>query len=415
MKQRLFFLFAMLLPALVSLGADKQAKQPKQPKLSTIMKNAKTAIKNGSGQDNARKELVGTLSRPELNDKQRMQVHYLTALVDESLNGVENRKAYLKQAYDTARFFNKLRDMYDQLYLCDSIDQLPDDNGRIRVRMDKKTHALRHKHRRNILGGANFYLSKGDYKQAFPFYDLYCSYNCEEGKDTLFPIACQRAMLTAYAYENYQGALRYADPAIHYSRAEHAPILFEYKARSYRCLQNDSAFADALMQGVELYPDHDFFFVHLADIYHDQRYFQKEQELADQLIAATGGKALHFYAKSKSKLAQNDYEACIALADSTIQRDATFADAYYNKGIAYLNLAVIAQENSAKDARDPKYAADRSHVRELYQQARPCIEKVRELQPDNQDRWAAPLYRIYLNLNLGEQFSEIEKLLQNKK
>jgi hypothetical protein len=40
------------------------------------------------------------------------------------------------------------------------------------------------------------------------------------------------------------------------------------------------------------------------------------------------------------------------------------------------------------------------------------MEKVRELSPDDIDRWGKPLYRIYLNLNMGEKFEEIDELLE---
>jgi hypothetical protein len=43
------------------------------------------------------------------------------------------------------------------------------------------------------------------------------------------------------------------------------------------------------------------------------------------------------------------------------------------------------------------------------------MEMVRRLQPDRQERWASPLYRIYLNLNLGKEFVEIERVLNTKK
>jgi chemotaxis response regulator CheB len=42
-------------------------------------------------------------------------------------------------------------------------------------------------------------------------------------------------------------------------------------------------------------------------------------------------------------------------------------------------------------------------------------ELVRRLQPEKEDRWASPLYRIYLNLNLGEEFVEIDRILNAQK
>ena len=309
---------------------------------------------------------------------------------------VENQKAYLKQPYDTAKFFNKLKDMYGQLRLCDSVDLIPDSKGKVHATMQRKTRALRLKHRRNIYGGGKFFLAKSNYTAAYPFFDLYCTFKpqatagsrSQEKADTLYPQAVLWATLSS--------------------------ILQEYKVRSFAKLQNDSAWVSALKQGVQSYPQHDYFFVQLADWYHEQGNFEGEKQLADMLIKRIGGKAIHYYAKSKSFLSEEKYEECIACADSAIALQNDFADAYYNKGIAYLNMAVNAHEASCKDIRDPQYAIDKKKTQDLYRKARPCMETVRRLLPEKMDKWATPLYRIYLNLNLGEEFVEIDQLLNKK-
>lgn len=409
----LFFLLLLLVPCSLS-AKQKQPKKPKQERLATLQKNARMALKNQSGQEAALGGLLGALNRPELKNKQRASIYYTAALLDESLNGVENQKAYLKQAYDTARFFNKLRDMYGRLRLCDSIDLLPDAKGKVHARLQKKTRTLRLKHRRNIYGGGRYYLSKWNYKEAYPFLDLYCTYRREQKVDTLFPHAALWATLSSFLEDNYQGTIKYADTAISYADTLTAAILQEYKVRSFAKLGNDSAWVASLQQGVVRYPYHDYFFVLLADWCYAHRRFDVERKLADRVISETGGKAIHYYAKSKSYLAEENYEACIEFADSTIARQNDFADAYYNKGISYLNMAVISNEMSCKDVKDPQYAIDKQNTLELYRKARPNMEMVRRLQPEKQDRWAPPLYRIYLNLNLGDEFNEIDRLLNLK-
>jgi hypothetical protein len=47
-----------------------------------------------------------------------------------------------------------------------------------------------------------------------------------------------------------------------------------------------------------------------------------------------------------------------------------------------------------------------------YTEALPYLEKYRKLQPEKTDKWALPLYTIYLNLNKGKEFDEIDKLLR---
>lgn len=417
----LLLLFFLLLTPVSGFSKEQKQKKPKQEKLATLQKNAKLALKNQSGQDAARTALLGALKRSELKNNQKADIYFTAALLDESINGVENQKAYLKQPYDTAKFFNKLSDMYGQLRLCDSVDLLPDAKGKVHARLYKKTHALRFKHRRNIYGGGKFYLSKFNYVAAYPFFDLYCTYKEQESEekgqekaDTLYPQAVLWATLSSFLNENYSGTIKHVDNAIANTSFNNATILQEYKVRSFAKLKNDSAWVSALKQGVQNYPEHDYFFVQLADWYHEQQNFTEERQLADVLIARTGGKAIHYYAKSKSYLAEEKYEECIACTDSSIALQPDFADAYYNKGIAYLNMAVIANETSCKDANNPQYAIDKQKTLELYKNARPCMEMVRKLQPENQDRWASPLYRIYLNLNMGDEFVEMDRLLNKK-
>ncbi|HBC28706.1 MAG TPA: hypothetical protein DC006_03355 [Prevotellaceae bacterium] len=163
------------------------------------------------------------------------------------------------------------------------------------------------------------------------------------------------------------------------------------------------------------YPEHDYFFVNLADYYASHKLTSEGCALADSLIrVVSANKAIYWYTKCKMKLLDNDYEACIQFADSTLLRDPTFADAYYNKGISYLNMAVIRQESACNDIKDPRFAQDRQTIRQLFASAMPCMRKVRELQPDKVDRWAPPLYRIYLFLNKGKEFDEIDRLLKEK-
>ena len=43
------------------------------------------------------------------------------------------------------------------------------------------------------------------------------------------------------------------------------------------------------------------------------------------------------------------------------------------------------------------------------------MEDYRRLAADEKQRWAPALYRIYLNLNMGKQFEEIDQLISSTK
>jgi hypothetical protein len=40
------------------------------------------------------------------------------------------------------------------------------------------------------------------------------------------------------------------------------------------------------------------------------------------------------------------------------------------------------------------------------------MEQYRQLAPDQKGKWAPALYKIYLNLNMGRQFEEIDRLMK---
>lgn len=414
MKKSYVVLILCTFLVLPGYSANKKEKAQKPVKMSTLYKAASTAIKNASGQDGARTNLINALSRPELKNKDKAEIFYTAAKLYESSNSVENRKAYLKQQYDTAMFFNTLLNMYEQLRLCDSVDAVPNAQQKVRLKYSKKTYDLRQKHIKNILNGSKFFLRKGDYASAYGYIDAFYTHTTSKRDSLLYRLAYQAA-LCGYLTNQPKHTLKYIDKAIEAASRGDKPILQEYKVRTYALLKNDSLWVRELHTGVNLYPEYDYFFVNLIDWYNSQRMTKEACELADSLIQVVSAeKAIYWYTKCKMKLMENDYEACIQFADSTIKRDPAYVDAYYNKGISYLNMAVIKKDTACNDIKDKRFAEDRKAIQELYAQAMPCMEKVRELQPDMVDRWASPLYRIYLNLNKGKEFDEMDKILKKK-
>ena len=87
-------------------------------------------------------------------------------------------------------------------------------------------------------------------------------------------------------------------------------------------------------------------------------------------------------------------------------RNDTLPDVYLNAGVSYLNLA-LALEKDVKSKR-----TDRKKILGYYRKALPYMEKYRECEPDDKERWAPSLYNIYLKLNMGRKFEEISDILR---
>lgn len=412
--KRYLIILALFTFSLSVGSADKKDKKEQPVKLRTLFKTAKLALKNSNNHDAAEKGLLAALPREDVDNKDRVRIYYTAALLQQNLNGVHNRNAYLKQQYDTVAFFATTLQMYQHLMRCDSVDMIPNAKGVVKRKYQSDVASLMKKHRKNLLNGGIFQMKKKAYPVAFDYMDAYLKTN-RNPKDTIIPRVSYWATICAYNAKNPVNTRRYIDAAIAWADSAQKPVLQEYKARTYVWQNDEKNWLNELNTGVKLYPEHDYFFLNLLDWYNTHHQYEQGLALADSLLDVHHEKPLFWYAKSLLSLGKEDYQHCIQFSDSCIIRDKNYADAYYNKGLSFCNLALIAQQDACNDLKDPKCIEDRRVIQSLYQSARPCMEKVRQLQPENSARWASPLYRIYLNLNMGKEFDEIDAVLKKMK
>ena len=412
--KRYLIILALFTFALSVGSADKKDKKEQPVKLRTLFKTAKLALKNSNNHDAAEQGLLAALPREDVDNKDRARIFYTAALLQQNLNGVHNRSAYLKQKYDTVAFFATTLRMYQHLMNCDSVDMIPNAKGVVKRKYQSDVASLMKKHRKNLLNGGIFQMKKKAYPVAFDYMDAYLKTN-RNLKDTIIPRVSYWATICAYNAKNPVNTRRYIDAAIAWADSAQKPVLQEYKARTYVWQNDEKNWLNELNTGVKLYPEHDYFFLNLLDWYNTHHQYEQGLALADSLLDVHHEKPLFWYAKSLLSLGKEDYQHCIQFSDSCIIRDKNYADAYYNKGLSFCNLALIAQQDACNDLKDPKCIEDRRVIQSLYQSARPCMEKVRQLQPENSARWASPLYRIYLNLNMGKEFDEIDAVLKKMK
>ena len=112
-------------------------------------------------------------------------------------------------------------------------------------------------------------------------------------------------------------------------------------------------------------------------------------------------------AKSAVLLTMQHYDECVQLCDTIIALNDSLADAYLNAGLAYFNQAV-------KIDKAPKHSrAERKTMLELYRSSLKYMQTYRALAPTHKELWAMPLYTIYLNLNMGKEFIELDAIVKS--
>lgn len=367
---------------------------------------ARTFIKSGKNFDRAEK-LMRDLLRDSAH-QENVKIHSILCDALRKQYEVGNMKMYLKQKMDTAELFHLTRRMFMAFETLDSLDVRPNKKGEVKPHYREKNAQFLNTYRMNLFNGGVFFIRKQQYPTAYRFFDDYI--DC--ANQPLFssfqyldsPEAAYWALFCGYKMQDHDLALKYADMAL--KDTAHLEYAYEYLSDIYKKQDDTERYVQTLRDGFFQYKYNQYFFTYLIDHYNAVQQPDSAMSIVDVALEHDANSELFLFAKSNLLLNTGRYDECIALCDTMISRNDSLADFYYNAGVAYMNQAFIIK-------RDQKMTAKtRKKVNEKYNKAKDYMERYRLLAPDQKDKWAAALYNIYLQLNMGKQFEEIDKLLR---
>lgn len=432
----LILLIALSLP----LAAAKKDNTVKRD-----ISQAKEYLKKSTNLDQAEKLVRAVVAKPGQSTESN---YALLAEIVRKQYESSNEKLYLRQLSDTATLFPALRKMFRAYEELDSVELaalLPSSKDTAkshttvtptgdtdtalavgnqspsarRVSGESPTPRRREKNaqylaafRPNLLSGALFSLRKKKYAEAYASADTYLdtalwplfSKQQYAATDTLLPHAAYIAVTAARHEKKHAAAMKHAETAIRYTpkAAQVLAMLYESSLEA-----KDTAQAVAfLRRGFDTHPEFPYFFPRLIDHYAQRQETDTVCAIVTHAIALEPGNLFYRQAKNNLQLNTGDYDACIALGDSILHANDHMAEAFYNVGAAYFNKALIRD----KQGRETKQK--RNEVNALYAKAQPYLERYRTLRQKAARRWAPLLYTVYLNLNRGKEFEEIDALMK---
>lgn len=325
-----------------------------------------------------------------------------------------NEKLYLKQKYDTAQIFILTKKMFETLESFDSLQVKLSASGEKEVRYRKKHSEYLDQYRANLFNGGLFFINKQNYTDAYNYFDMYI--NCAHQplflrhdyhhNDTLLSQAAYWAVFCGYKMQKPTMTLHHTYLAL--KDTTHHHLMLQYLAETYK-LDNDTArYVDVLREGFGRYPHLPFFFPRLIQYYANAGEWQNVLKTSECALQRDSIRANYYLVKSTALLNLVRYDETISLCDSIISTGESLPGFYLNAGLAYYHQAVTLDKTLQKSPRT------RQKVTKLYKKALPYLKQYREAVPEEIEIWGLPLYTIYLNLNMGKEFDEIDNLLRNK-
>ena len=376
------------------------------------IQTAKDQVKAGKNLDQAAASMKKLLADSANRTNRKIWTIYFDAVRKQYEQG--NEKLYLKQKYDTAQLFNYTRQLFEVAFQYDSVETAPDKKGRRDFEF-RKGHSEYLAHiRSNLYNGGIWFLNKKKYPDAYKFFDCYieCAsqpmfkqHNYGE-KDKHLPTAAYYAVYSGYKMKDPKATLHHSYEAL--KDTVHYNYMLQYLAETYMLEKDTARYVASLKEGFKRVPTFPYFFPRLVEYYVVRNQLDSAMTVVNEALTVVPDSDVYLAAKSNLLLEQGKLQECIEVSKKVIEVNQKLGDPYYNAGICYFNLAVEQDKNS-HNSRKVK-----EQVEENYRKALPYLVKYREMEPKEQGKWAFPLYTIYLNLNMGKEFDEIDKVMKQK-
>lgn len=369
------------------------------------LQEARAILKSGKNFDQAEKLMTDLLKDSANQENTRIYDFWLQSV--EKQYGTLNEQMYKKQVVDTVKLFTLTKRIFTIGERLDSLDMKPDKKGKISLQYRKDNAERLNGYRPNLFFGGTYYLRKLQYQKALDYFETYIDCIRQPLFSDLNLLANDERIGEAAYWASYCG-YRMNDPVLTLRHANLARLdstkldyTLQYVAESWKQLNDDSLYVTTLWEGFRKYPKSAYFFPRLIDSYTSKGNYERALAVADEALAADSLSELYLFAKSTMLLNLGNYAESLKYSKKIIEQNPQMADAYYNAGTACMNIALDLDSRKQK-----------KQIRKMYQKAMPYMETYRQLAPQEKEKWAPALYRIYFNLNMGKQFDEINKILK---
>ena len=387
-----------------------ESQAEKKARLANVrkeMSTARTNIKAGKDLDKTESSMRKLLE--DSRNYSDVRIHRLLFDALKKQYDQVNEKAFLKQKYDTASIFQITQRMFIALHNLDSLVTCPDSLGQVNMKYRKDDAAVLAPYYNNLYSAGVFYLNHQKYKEAISCLDTYRQalywplFSGNELKTDSLHInhAGYLILVCGYHSKDYTASLKYRDEALSYEHKKEQAL--QYVTDIYASTKDTANYVKYLKEGVKYFPRSTYFVPRLIDYFCNSEDYSNALEVTNYALKADSTNLPVCIAQQTILLNLGKYDDCIRLGEQLIAGNDSLASVNYNIAISYYTKA----QNMEKRT-DLKVKERNKQIKNLYTKCRPFMERYRKLQPDDRDRWKPVLYTVYLELNMGKEFTEIE-------
>jgi len=333
---------------------------------------------------------------------------------------LENQVKQQNNPYDTLGMNHAIVNALEAALKCDEFDNQPNEKGKIKPKF-RSANAQRYQQGRlNAINAGQLDYNKKDFKGAFKDFALYvesCSSPLFTGIDLkeqyLHEIA-YFASLSAYQLKDYPNVIKYAKIAAENpEKAKDATeILVFAKKETIKTKQDTLEYVDMLKEANAKFPEDSRYSAWIGDYYLQSGSTDELLKWAEEEIAKNPqNKFAHTYKGEALRLTQK-WDEAVECYKKAAEIDPTYVAASYQAGVCLNSKAIELKDQLADKKTGMLTTANVAKVKEVLNQAKEYLEKVREADPNREQvNWAYALYQVYYSLGDQEKAKELEAIV----
>jgi tetratricopeptide (TPR) repeat protein len=402
----------LCLLASVSFGQKKA--------VSDALKLAKDAKPNFA---EARTTIKKALENDET--KNEAKTWYTAGQIEDLQFTVENTKQLMGAQPDEAAMYHALMNIYPYFVKACELDNRPDAKGKVKPKFAKDIKSTLRANLPYYINGGAYFFEQRDYKKSYEFFNQYIeiadSPLMKEGEkpteptettDSTYIYATYYAAIAASQLDDRATAIEAMKRAcqIDYKRND----MMQYLAEEYKNAEDTVNLEKALEDGLAIFPKEPYFILNLVNIYINSNRNEKAIEYIITAIRNDPNNAqLYDVAGRVYESGLKNYDKAEEYFKKAIELDGENAESQSSLGRIYFNQGVNQLENANNIADVKKYNEEKEKAKDLFRKALPYFEKAFQLNKEASDNKMA-LRSIYYNLDMGDKFDEMDKIMNGE-
>ena len=379
--------------------------------------NEAQRIAKGSNADfgEARTLIKGALENPETKDDAK--TWYVAGFIEDQQFNAERAKQILGQQPNEPVMYEALYGILPYFQKAYELDQLPNEKGKVKPKYTKDIKSILSANHVYLFNGGAYYFDKQEYKKAYDFFNQYVEISelpmfagtqTAEKDSTFMTVQFYAAAAASLAKDS-----RLAIAAL--ERAKNTPYrqydVYQYLCYEYgeaRTAQDSVMLEKTFEEGMQVFPDSEFFLNNLINTYIYSNRNEKALEMLNVAIQKNPNDANLYNVMGRVyETGLKDYANAEKNFQIALEKDPNLTDALSNIGRIYYNQGVnkLSEANMINDSK--KYQEELSMAKDLFKKALPYYKKAHEAEPEKMDNMIA-LRGIYYNLNMGPELEAIE-------